>query len=406
VRDAGDCFDTVEECFVVNDCKCQSQRNRPLQRVLLVHERFPPDYAGGGEYVVLKTAESLQAMGLDVKVLTTGNVCNEVSDAFDVRRIPVSPYSFNFFSKRIAKEANDSDLIHAFTYHSMFPAYRAAQSSKKPLIFGMLAYFDNAWIDMKGPLVGGIFRRIEKSLLKLPVDGRVFLSDMSMGQARQAGLSLPGDRVIEPGISLQDYYAGADKDCVVYAGKLDARKGIDQIIQVASRLSNVPFRVSGWGKDTEKYASLLPENVRLVPFEGRQTVVKELARARIFIFPTKAETFGLAVAEAMASGCAVVSTSTLPFHGKKIVAGDLESLTTAIEQLWNDPMACAAMGRRNQNLARRYNWNRHVEQLVCMYETALSNHQLTERFWKFHAEVDTKLFWSQVIMTRRRLTRS
>jgi len=302
VRDAGDWFDTIEECFIVNDATCPTQRSRSLQRVLLVHERFPPDYAGGGEYVVLKTAESLQAKGVDVKVLTTGGVCNEVSDAFDVRRIPVSPYRFNFLSKRIADEANDSDLIHAFTYHSMFPAYRAARNSKKPLIFGMLAYFDRAWVDMKGPLVGRIFRRAERSLFKLPVDGRVFLSDMSMDQARQAGLSRPGDKVIEPGISLQDYYAGDNKDCVVYAGKLDARKGIDQIIQVASRLSDVPFRISGWGKDAEKYASRLPGNVTLVPFEGRQTIVKELARARIFIFPTKAETFGLAVAEAMASG--------------------------------------------------------------------------------------------------------
>jgi len=36
------------------------------------------------------------------------------------------------------------------------------------------------------------------------------------------------------------------------------------------------------------------------------------------------------------------------------------------------------MGRRNQNLARRYNWNRHVEKLVNMYEAALDNHQLSK----------------------------
>ena len=37
-------------------------------RILLVHERFPPDYGGGGEYVVLQTAKHLIARGHRLQV--------------------------------------------------------------------------------------------------------------------------------------------------------------------------------------------------------------------------------------------------------------------------------------------------------------------------------------------------
>ena len=36
-------------------------------RVLLTHERFPPDFAGGGEAIALKTATGLMARGHDVR---------------------------------------------------------------------------------------------------------------------------------------------------------------------------------------------------------------------------------------------------------------------------------------------------------------------------------------------------
>jgi len=45
---------------------------RPLS-VLLTHEHYLPDMRGGGEYVVHRTASALQARGMRVRVLTTGD---------------------------------------------------------------------------------------------------------------------------------------------------------------------------------------------------------------------------------------------------------------------------------------------------------------------------------------------
>ena len=42
-------------------------------KVLIVHEMFPPDFGGGGEYVILETARHLMLRGHTVQVLCTGD---------------------------------------------------------------------------------------------------------------------------------------------------------------------------------------------------------------------------------------------------------------------------------------------------------------------------------------------
>lgn len=340
-------------------------------KILLVHERFPPDYAGGGEYVVLETARHLQARGHTVSVLTAGDPSITEYQGIATRRLPISRYRLNLGADVVMEAARDADLIHAFTYHAIYPAYRAGKALGKPVVCGVLALFDQVWRDMRGPLAGRLFQGMERFLLRLPAGARVYLSEESLAMARKLGLTRPTDVIIEPGISLEDYHAHPEKSCVIYAGKLDVRKGIDTVLQVAQRLPDVPFRIVGWGERYDEIDAARPPNVTLSPFRDRQQLAYELSRARIFIFPTKAETFGLIVAEAMASGCAVVSTSPLPFEGAKLVPGDAEGAVRAVRDLWDDPERCDRCGSLNLQSARRYSWARHVERLERVYAQIL-----------------------------------
>lgn len=346
---------------------------RPL-RVLMVHERFPPDYAGGGEYFVLETARHLQQRGHRVDVLTCGDPSITQFEGIRTARLPMSRYRFNFAWKTVAHHARDADVIQTFSYHATYPAYRAGRVLGKPVVCGVLALFDEVWREMRGPVVGRMFQRMERFLLGLPLDRRVFISEGSREVARKLGLTREEDVVLEPGISLADYRSAPDKRDVVFSGKLDVRKGIDAVLQAAALLPHVPFRIVGWGERFDEIERAKPANVALERFRDRDHLAQVLARARIFLFPSKAETFGLVVAEAMASGCAVVSTLPIPFEGVHLRDGDAASVTDAVKRLWADPEACRVAGEANERAAQRYSWPRHVEQLEGIYLELLRQH--------------------------------
>lgn len=340
---------------------------RPL-KVLLANELFPPDFRGGGEYIVTEAARGLQANGHAVTVLTTGDPSITEYQGIRTIRLPVSRYRLNLAWGAIAEAAKDADVIHAFTYHALYPAVRAARSLGKPVVAGVLGLFGDVWLEMRGPLAGRLWRRIERHLLALPFDAKLHLSGFSRELAGRMGVDRPDDKVLVPGISHGQYFSRERKDYVLFTGKIDVRKGIGLVLEVARRLPDVPFRVVGWGEDFPSVAATAPPNVAMeVRPADRESYLEALAGARILLFPTKVETFGLVLPEAMASGCAVVSTSPLPFEGARIAQDDVEGAVAAVRSLWDDPARCARDGAANQAIARQYDWGRYADELERVY---------------------------------------
>ncbi len=346
---------------------------RPLN-ILLVHERFPPDYGGGGEYVVLETARHLMLRGHRVEVVTTGNPADDLFEGVPLRRLPRSRYAFNLAAGAVEAAARDisADLVHAFTYHGARPALAAARRLGLPSVLGVLALFGPAWREMRGPVVGRAFEAFEAHLMRRPFGRRLFLRDPSAELARRLGVDRPDDQVIAPGISLADYVPAPERSGVLFSSKLEARKGVQTVLEAARALPHIPFHVVGWGPEYDAVDRQRPPNLTLERFRDRLQLAAALGRARIFVLPTKVETFGLVVAEAMASGCAVVSSAPLPFEGERIVPGDTGAFVQAIERLWADPQRCAAAGTRNASLAQAYSWPLHVERLDAVYRELLA----------------------------------
>ena len=340
--------------------------------VLLIHDRFAPDFAGGGEYVVLEIARHLQQLGHGVRVLTTGDPAVTTFEGIPTTRLPIPRYRLNLAWAEVARHAAGVDIIHAFTYNALYPAYRAGRRLGIPVVCGVLALFGDAWVEMRGPGTGRLLRITERAMLKLPFAARLFLSDFSRDYAQRLHLLGPNDQVIEPGISLEDYLPSPEKHYVMFSGKLDVRKGVDTVLQVAAALPHIPFHLSGWGEELGRIRDQAPENTTVEIFRDRLHLARQLSQARIFLFPTKAETFGLIVAEAMASGCAVVSSSPLPFAGAQVPQDDVEGMVAAVGALWEDEARCREAGAENLRRARRYSWPRHAERLLAEYRNILA----------------------------------
>ncbi len=347
-------------------------------KVLLTHELFAPDFAGGGEYVALETARNLMRYGVDVQVLTTGDPAITSYEGIPTIRLPIHRYRLNMAASRIAELASGADIIHTFNYHACFASLRAGRRVGKPVVCVILGLFQNAWKEMR-PGLGGRGRIWwERFLVTRPFDRLIFISEYSRRNGIAMGAPRARSLVNCPGIYVDQYHAKAPKeDAVLFVGKLDVRKGILDVLSVARRLPTVLFRVFGWGPDESAIRAAAPGNVEFEGFERGEKLRDVLGRARIFIFPSKAETFGIALVEAMASGCAVISSVPLEFEGVHVTPGDIESMVTAVKALWEDKETSAAMGRRNRELSLAYTWDHHVATLLETYEKILSetNHR-------------------------------
>jgi glycosyltransferase involved in cell wall biosynthesis len=231
----------------------------------------------------------------------------------------------------------------------------------------------DAWNKMRTPILGPIWSAWEQYVLTRKFSRVMFFSDFSRDQGLAMGVSEYRAAVNCPGIELDSYAPSPVKDDVVlFTGKFDARRGIDNVLETARALPDVRFRVMGWGPREEKIRRTAPPNVEILKFERGDPLRRAFGAARIFFLPTDAETFGLAVVEAMASGCAVISSVPLAFEGIHINTGDRHGMINAVKRLWRDPDTALQMGARNIALAQQYNWDRYTENLLAIYSQVLN----------------------------------
>ena len=341
-------------------------------KVLLTHHYFPPDFAGGGEYVVMETARGLIRSGVDVRVLTTGDPQIGEYAGIETVRIPIHRYGFNFAFRKIREMAHGVDLIQTFNYHACLPSLSVGKELKKPVVCFILGLCQGAWNKLRTPVLGPLWSRWEKYMLTRDYSRVVFASEHS----REVGLSLgvePSRSVVNcPGIELRSYAPSPSKeDVVFFTGRLDERRGIDNVLATARALPGVKFRVMGWGPMENKLRKVAPANLEVLSFEREEPLRKSFASARIFFLPSRAETFGIALVEAMASGCAVIASAALQFEGIRIHPDDREGMKNAVVRLWNDKTETARMGSRNIELAQQYSWDRYTANTLDMYSQVL-----------------------------------
>lgn len=342
--------------------------------ILLVHEVFPPDFRGGGERIALRTATALMARGIAVEVLTTGDPAITDIEGVPTRRMRIPRQAMALRIGAIARAARRHDLVHAFNYNAALPALAAARIARRPIVCEMLGLFGDGWLRLKGRLGGRLHMMFERRILRASYDRMIFLSEASRQAGLAMGTSAARSLVIHPGIEDGGFAPAADReDFVLFAGRLDERKGIHHVLEAARALPHIPFRACGWGPDTDALRAAAPPN--LVVDEGRSGDLywRLLSQARIFLFPTYAETFGLVVAEAMAGGCAVISSlDTIPFAGHLHAPGDEAAMIAAIARLWEDRAGCTAAGLENRRLAAAYSWDVHAARLADLYAEMLA----------------------------------
>lgn len=127
--------------------------------------------------------------------------------------------------------------------------------------------------------------------------------------------------VVPPGLDSE--YLSMDfcpkrENRVAFTGSWIPRKGIKNLClvmtKVLSQKLDLYFDIYGTRDDPDVILSCFPdvlqERIIVHPRLSNQEIAEGLAKAKVFFFPTQYEGYGIALAEAMACGCAVVTTPT------------------------------------------------------------------------------------------------
>ena len=174
---------------------------------------------------------------------------------------------------------------------------------------------------------------------------------------------------------VDDFFSpgGEEEDYILFAGTLEPRKGIDDLIAVYATLPEPRPRLilcgdRGWKTNFA--------NVETTGFVARERLRELYRGAMLFVYPSHAEGFGIPPLEAMACGAPVVATrvGAIPeFAGDAallVEPGDRGALRDAMTRLLRDPALRRELRARGPERARRYRWEASAVTMTRLLEDA------------------------------------
>jgi len=342
-------------------------------RILIVHELFLPDFAGGGEKLIYETASHLQKNGHEVRVVTTGNPNITSHESIPTSRIRRNRYLFNLSFWTIAKHAKWADIIQTSTYNACFPSWVIAKIFRKPIACIVMSYWGKEWKIMRPGLKGTISRLFERVTLHRSYDKTIFLSDFSRSFALSSGMSPKNSVVINPGVETSLYKPLLKENVILFSGRFAKQKGVYDVLKVATLLSQFNFVMMGWGEEEAFLRKEAPSNVVFLnkSLKDGQEFFEQYGKASLFFLPSYGETFGFVLVEAMAAGCAVVSTIPLGFKGALVEKGNVNQMAETISLLMQNRDTTKKYGLENSKLAQQYTWENYTAKLIEEYERLL-----------------------------------
>ena len=348
-------------------------------RVAVVTPRFPPD-PGGVEQYAAWVARTLRDRGHEVRVIATGDRAGETTyDGIPVVRLgtwftlsntPVNP----LWAIRLRRLLRDVDVVNA---HAPVPglADLAVCVSPAPVV---LTYHSGSLA--KGSRLDPLLRGYERTVLP-----RVFRRSRALVAVSPVSLAHGTGRatLIPPGVDTARFHpSGEPRGCrVLYVGRVEQSsrwKGLQVLVAALPRLREllpqVRLEVVGDGDDLttlQKQAADLGV-ADVVDWTGQvdhADLPAHYRRAGVTVLPslTESESFGMALAEALACGCPVVGSDVggIPFvvrdgvDGRLVPPGDPVALADALAGVLTDPPEVET---------GRWGWERRIEATLRVIE--------------------------------------
>jgi glycosyltransferase involved in cell wall biosynthesis len=167
-----------------------------------------------------------------------------------------------------------------------------------------------------------------------------------------------------------------DRPLLLYVGRVSAEKEIDRIKPVLEAIPEARLAIVGDGPNREALeAHFAGTNTHFIGYLQGTELASAFASADAFLFPSRTETLGLVLLEAMAAGCPVVAAASggIPDivtdgeNGYLFQPTDEEGLITATKRLLTAGEEREKLRQNARLEAEKWGWSAATSQLQNFY---------------------------------------
>lgn len=231
-----------------------------------------------------------------------------------------------------------------------------------------------------------ILKNLDTRLQSLGADRVICNSLFSMDQFRKKYHREP-DGFLYPGVDMDYFRPGKEKEDYLFAiSRLTRFKNIQMAVEAVAMLKNrnTRFFIGGEGEEKKNLQRVIDrlgvsERVKLtgkIPFAE---LPRFYGAAKVLLFPSMNEPFGLVPVEALACGTPVIASNSggvretvrNGINGILLDRMTAETLAKAIEHLMSDPAHYAMLQGNARKSVENFSWDRHVDRLEGFFESIL-----------------------------------
>jgi glycosyltransferase involved in cell wall biosynthesis len=172
---------------------------------------------------------------------------------------------------------------------------------------------------------------------------------------------------------------------LLYVGRLSSEKAISEIKPILETIPGARLALVGDGPHREELKVLFADTpTYFAGYMSGTTLASAFASADAFIFPSRTETLGLVLLEAMAAGCPVVAANSggIPdivqdrVNGHLFDPQDEQGAIKATQFLLSQAAERELMRRNARAEAERWSWSAATRQLSQYYHAVLAQAKL------------------------------
>ena len=364
---------------------------------ILMITGYPPWHqkVGGGDIIAYKLSEALAEMGHNITYLTIAD---------ETLRKEVSWGDFKYISEgedfSSIPFANDFDIIHIHNVIGLgFKTYQKLRKDKKCVI-GLYAPLAHRLPRSISEIFYRYLCRDADLVLSLSKFSQQNISNAYGIKTRKIGVMYAGvDDTFFTNNKLSSKNTSNNENeqnplkkpfHLLFSGRLNGKqqKGVDILLKAMPLIlkeHEVILDIIGGGPRIEQYTALAQQlgiegSVRFRGFIPHDMMPAEYSAADLFVLSSRRESFGLVLAEAMASGLPVVSTTAgaIPEVVENGETGILvppekpDELAGAIIHLLDNPENMILMGKKGKERVKQYfTWDTVAARVLDCYNEIL-----------------------------------